>query len=325
MHAITGCDSLLGTKIIDLLQQDEKDIRCLSVAQDEEALACALTGCSALFHCEEHLDFSNRSQEFFDINVTGTEKIIQAAVKAKVNRILYVSSIAAAGPSQSQKALSEAHEPNPLPAPYQDTKFKAEEAALRFAQENDIEVVIVRPGFLVGAGSNYAAACFSLYANSMIRIHPGSSKHIYSLIGADDAAAGCIAAMKKGRSGEVYYLTGDQPMQTAEILNLFSELSGLPSAFKLSAPLPLLLIFSSIKNAIPGINDDLLTHEFIENYLTWNWIFSNDKAKQELSFSPRPIRQDWLETIIWAAEQGYLKKSIADKVKEHALKIKTAI
>ncbi|MBS4032392.1 MAG: NAD-dependent epimerase/dehydratase family protein [Clostridiales bacterium] len=322
MHAITGCDSLLGMKIASLLRERKEDVQCVSVTQDEESLASALTGCDTLYHCEEHIEFSNRSQEFFDFNVIGTENLLQAAVKAKVRRVLYVSSIGAAGPSQSFRAITEAHAPKPLPAPYQDTKFQAEEVVMRFAQESNIEVVIVRPSFLVGAGASYAATCFSLYANSFIRTVPGSRKHVYSLIGADDAAAGCLAAMEKGRSGEVYYLTGDDPLQMADILNLFSELSGLPRALGLSLPLPLLLIVSSLKNALPGLKEDLLSHEFIENYLTWNWIFSNDKAKHELGFSPRPIREDWLETILWAVEQGYVKKSKAEQVREHVMRKK---
>ena len=315
MIAITGTGSVLGDRIATLLRRRGGDVKPLEIGTVDE-LKKALRGCKYLYHCHEHFSLSNQSQVFFDENVTATETLLEAAAAAGVRRVLVVSSIAAAGPTYRQRLRTENDPAEPLPAPYQETKRMAEKAALRIAEETGMEVVIARPAFLIGKGVRHAALLFAAYANSTLRAIPCGRNHTYNFIGVDDAAKGCLLAMEKGKPGEVYYLADDENIDLSATLTLFSQLSGLPPFRNIKIPLPFMLILIQLRNLIPVVErSEVITAEFVESYLIWYWIFSNEKAKKELGFFPSPNAQAWRETISWAVEEGYLRQPAASMVK----------
>lgn len=313
MIAVTGANNALGDKVRNLLSGQGQAVVIVDRIDDA---ANVLRGCETVYHCLEHFNVANRSAEFYLTNVEATEKLMHAAAEAGVRRVLVVSSIAAAGPALSKKLRTEADEADPLPAPYQETKHLGEKAALRVAKETGVEVVIVRPSFIVGKGTHFTALCFAAYANSALRLIPDSRNHIYNFIGLEDAAKGCILAMERGNPGEIYYLTGDEHLTIQDTLALFSKLSGLPPARNITVPLPLVLISIHAQSYFPGKKNEIITSEFIENYVTWNWVFSNMKAKKGLGFYPKPIDRSWREAILWSAEQGFLCPSATDTVKK---------
>jgi dihydroflavonol-4-reductase len=315
MFAVTGSDSALGRKIVTLLKERGVEVKPLD---NLDEAANNIQGCQAVYHCLEYFDVSNRSQEFYDTNVEGTEKLMRAAVTAGVKRVLLVSSIAAAGPQDNLHLRTEEDPAEPLPAPYQETKKMGEEKAQEIAGETGMELVIVRPSFLVGKGAKYPALWFAAFANSLLRVIPCGRNSVYNFIGIDDAAEGCILAMEKGQSGEVYTLAADEHLSLQHTLALFSELSGLPPVRNVVAPMPLMLLTIHLRELLPGLKpSESITGEFIESYLNWSWVFSNQKAKKELGFAPKPIEQYWEETILWAAKQKLLRQHAADTVKNN--------
>jgi dihydroflavonol-4-reductase len=120
--------------------------------------------------------------------------------------------------------------------------------------------------------------------------------------------------MEKGHSGEIYILAADEHYTLKDVLDLFARYSGLPPVRDFCIPMPLLILSSWFQK------DSVLNTEMIENFLTWNWIFDNAKAKKALGFAPKEARRAWLETIIWAAENGYLPRKVARKVLDYALR-----
>ncbi len=90
--------------------------------------------------------------EFRQVNVAGTENLARQAARAGVKRFVYVSSIKVNGEATEGAAkFSESDVPNPQD-PYGVSKFEAEEALHRVAVETGLEVVIVRPPLVYGAG-----------------------------------------------------------------------------------------------------------------------------------------------------------------------------
>jgi dihydroflavonol-4-reductase len=316
MIALTGANHVLAQTISAILHSRGQDTRILGTEADQWQEE--LQGCRTVYHCLEHLDVSNRSQEFYDINVTATERLMRAAAAAGVRRVLHVSSIVAAGPAQHYNLRTEDEPADPLPAPYAETKRMGEKAALRIAAETGVEVVIVRSAFMVGRGTRFTARYFAAFAHSKFRAIPGNRHHTYNFIGLEDCAHGCILAMEKGQNNEIYTLAGDAHLTLQHTMQLFSQLSGLPPARDIQIPLFVLLLAVQSRNAVPGIKKDLaMTPEFVESYLTWNWIFSNEKAKRELGFAPTPIENSWQDAILWATESGMVHRPIAERVKDY--------
>lgn len=90
--------------------------------------------------------------EFLKVNLQGTENLARQAARAGVKRLVYVSSIKVNGEgAEGQRGFSESDRPNP-PDPYGISKWQAEQALQRIAQDTGLEAVIVRPPLVYGPG-----------------------------------------------------------------------------------------------------------------------------------------------------------------------------
>ena len=90
--------------------------------------------------------------EFLKVNLHGTKNLAEQAVKAGVKRFVYVSSIKVnGGETLGQHSYTEQDVPAPQD-PYGISKWKAEQALQRIAQNTSLEVVVVRPPLVYGPG-----------------------------------------------------------------------------------------------------------------------------------------------------------------------------
>ena len=90
--------------------------------------------------------------EFLEVNLHGTVNLAQQATRAGVKRLVYVSSIKVNGEQTgATQSFTELDEANPQD-PYAISKWQAEQALQRIAQETGLEVVIVRPPLVYGPG-----------------------------------------------------------------------------------------------------------------------------------------------------------------------------
>jgi nucleoside-diphosphate-sugar epimerase len=96
-------------------------------------------------------DSENPLEEFRKVNVQGTENLARQAAQAGVKRLVYVSSIKVNGEQTADTPFSEIDLPHPLD-PYGISKMEAEQALHRVARETGLEIVIVRPPLVYGAG-----------------------------------------------------------------------------------------------------------------------------------------------------------------------------
>ena len=103
-------------------------------------------------------NFANPLAEFRKVNVEGTQQLAQSAVNAGVKRFVYVSSVKVNGEQTGLSPFTELDIPNPQD-PYGVSKWEAEQGLKRIAEETSMEVVIIRPPLVYGAGvkANFAS------------------------------------------------------------------------------------------------------------------------------------------------------------------------
>ena len=102
-------------------------------------------------------NFANPLAEFRKVNVEGTQQLAQSAVNAGVKRFVYVSSVKVNGEQTGLSPFTELDIPNPQD-PYGVSKWEAEQGMMRIAEKTGMEVVIIRPPLVYGAGvkANFA-------------------------------------------------------------------------------------------------------------------------------------------------------------------------
>ena len=175
---------------------------------DPASLEPALRGVSLVFHAAAQSAYWRRPQDVLQAAVDGTRNVVEAACQSGVRRVVLTSSVAALGVPAPDCLLDESHFFN-LPQGrflYGYSKSRSEEAARRAAGP-DLELVIVNPSIVLGAGD------INRISGSIILESARGRAFVYTDGGAnyvhiDDVTAGHLAAAARGRPGERYILGG---------------------------------------------------------------------------------------------------------------------
>ncbi|MCF7568396.1 NAD-dependent epimerase/dehydratase family protein [Sabulilitoribacter arenilitoris] len=121
---------------------------------DIPLLSNAFKGVSYVYHCAAFVSFEpNKYQLLRRTNIEGTANIVNLCISNNIKKLCYVSSIATTGNTTNNEPITENTEWNPEDdnSVYAITKYGAEMEVWRATQEG-LNVVIVNPGLILGAG-----------------------------------------------------------------------------------------------------------------------------------------------------------------------------
>lgn len=120
---------------------------------DIPALEIAFKGVTHVYHCAALISFDpNDYEKLLKTNVEGTANVVNLCLSKKIQKLCYVSSIAAIGKSEGSTAATEENEWNEFNANvYALSKHSAEMEVWR-GKEEGLSVVIVNPGVILGPG-----------------------------------------------------------------------------------------------------------------------------------------------------------------------------
>jgi nucleoside-diphosphate-sugar epimerase len=171
---VTGATGFLGRHLVQRLLREGEEVRVLARTSQTAArlqglgvsvvggdvrrwssLRQAVQGADVVFHCAGKVEPTGRWIDFLEVNVLGTERMIQAALEHDVRRIVHVSSIGIYGPRPEGAVVSEAdgYDPNPgARGFYTRSKIEADQMALWYAAERSAPVTVIRPGTIYGPG-----------------------------------------------------------------------------------------------------------------------------------------------------------------------------
>src|SRR4051812_45813052 len=168
---VTGGSGFIGGRLIERLRREGLDVHALVRSDDSaatvkrlgaqpvrgdldavDAMRDGARGCEYAFHAAAKVEDWGRPEDFERINVQGTRNALTAAADAGVRRFVHVGTEAALLAGQPLVNVTEAAPLRPdSPAPYSSSKAKAEQA-VRDANRDGFETVVVRPRFVWGRG-----------------------------------------------------------------------------------------------------------------------------------------------------------------------------
>jgi len=270
---------------------------------DLDSLARAADGTRWVFHVAAVAEYwRQRPAEVIRGAVEGTRNVVRACRQAGVARLILTSSLAALGVPEHGELLTESNVFN-LPvkrSPYGFAKRQAEVEALQ-AAGNSLEVVIVNPSIVLGAGDVHQIS------GSLVIEAARGRTFLYTrggtnVVHVDDVAAGHLAAAERGRSGERYLLGGEN-LAYQQLFTLLAEVVG-------TRPPWLLLPDWAVEPTASLI--DLVRHvirlplEGNQLRLSKQRLFCDtSKARRELGLTrTRPARQAIVEALAWYRARG---------------------
>ena len=151
--AVQGKVFAIGRNVID---EYRNNFYIKSIEGNTDYSDCLLNQ-DVIVHCAARAHIMNEVvsdplTEYRRVNVDGTLNFARQAAEASVKRFIYISSIKVNGESTTGSlAFTEKDIPNPLD-PYGVSKYEAEEGLKKIAAESGMEVVIIRPPLVYGAG-----------------------------------------------------------------------------------------------------------------------------------------------------------------------------
>jgi nucleoside-diphosphate-sugar epimerase len=266
-----------------------------SVAQ----LTAQMQGADALVHAagmyEVGIKTSHRSR-MWEANVGATERVLDAAVAAKVPRIVYVSTVGVFGDTHG-KTVDETYRRDlaeGFVTYYDETKFRAHEAAEK-RLDNGAPIVIVQPSQVYGPNDH------SLTSAQIEQAYQGKLSFAaltdtgVAWVHVDDLASGIVAALDKGRVGQSYLLAGEC-LRLKDAIGLAARLGGHRPP-RLTMPTSLLRLVAPLNDrlgGLPGMPANM--REVIRGGDGVTYWGSHDKASRELGFRPRSLEQGIRDT-----------------------------
>jgi dihydroflavonol-4-reductase len=193
---------------------------------DRQSIASALDGCDAVIHCAAVYSFwSSAPDRIYEVNVEGTKNVLEEAARAKVNRVVYTSTVSTVKFHRDRSATEEDHpEPSELTGHYKKSKYLAEKVALEKA-EKGLPVVVVNPTYPVGPWDVKPTPSGRVVVDFLKGKVPAYVNTGLNVVDVEDVAKGHVLALERGRVGE-RYLLGNRNMSLEEILRTLASLTG---------------------------------------------------------------------------------------------------
>ncbi|MEE8137512.1 MAG: hopanoid-associated sugar epimerase [Thermoanaerobaculia bacterium] len=324
---LTGATGFLGGHLLQALLAQGARVRCLvrqssprrnleglSVEvvmgdlRDAASIRRAVEGCVQVYHCAaDYRLFSRRPEELYQSNVEGTRNVLRAAAAARVERMVYTSSVGALG-LRADGAAADETTPVSLPdmvGHYKRSKYLAERVAEEWAARG-LPVVIVNPSTPVGEGDVKPTATGKMILDFLNRRTPAYVDTGLNLIDVRDVARGHLLAAEKGRVGEKYIL-GNRNMTLREIFDTLACLTGLkPPRLKLPHWIPLLYAAADTALARLGRREPGVPLEAVK-LSRHKMFFDASKAVRELGLPQTPVEEPLLRAVRWFEENGYVR------------------
>ncbi len=320
---LTGGHGFVGSHLVRLLVESGDHVRCLSRRPEPPArlqglpveivpgdlgsargFGPALEGVEEVWHLGALTRARTRS-EMLRVNTRGTLALAEAARRAGVRRFVFCSSLAAVGPSEDGRPLTEEAPLRPRTV-YGLSKRLAEEGL--FGSQAGLEVVVLRPPAVYGPYDRDLLALFRGAARGVLPVVGGAGRRL-SLIYAPDLAEGLLRAGRAPASaGRCWFVTRD-PVLTQQAL-----VEGLAAALgrgvlRLSLPTSAARLLGSLTSLGAQLTGGtpLLTRERVREIGEGHWVCSGEGLAQALGWRARtPLEAGLAATAAWYRQHGWL-------------------
>ena len=168
----------------------------------------------------------NALEEFRRVNVDGTLAVAEMAVRARVARFVFVSSIGVLGNASGSRTFEEGDAPAPV-EPYAVSKWEAEQALRSLGEKWGLEIVVVRPPLVYGPRVKGNFLRLLRLLNMRVPLPFGSIHNCRSYIGVHnlcDLLASC--AFHPAANGRTFHVADGEDVSTPELLQLIAAAMG---------------------------------------------------------------------------------------------------
>jgi nucleoside-diphosphate-sugar epimerase len=304
---VTGGSGFIGGRLVERLVGEGRQVRALARSDaaaarvkslgaepvrgdlgDRASLATGAAGATVAFHLAAYLGEWGPWEDFERGNVEGTANALAACAEAGVRRFVHCGTEAAL---MAGEPLVHVDETAPLrpdsPAPYSASKAQAE-LAVRAANRDGFETVALRPRFVWGKGDTTLLPGMVELVEKGKFAWVGGGRNVTDTAHVDNVVEGLILAAEKGRPGEAYFITDDEPIVFREFVSAMLRTQGAEPpdrSLPAWAAKPMARICETAWKLLPLKGEPPMT-SFRAWILTQECTIDIAKAKRELGYAP---------------------------------------
>ena len=327
MDLVTGATGFVGSHVVSQLLarggkvrvlvrpgSPAKNLQGMEVERfqgdltDLGSLKAAMAGCRGVYHvAADYRLWAPDPSALYRNNVVGTRNMLEAAREAKVERMVYTSTVGALGHAHDGCG---ADEETPVSlhdmiGHYKRSKFLAE-AEVTAAARAGLPVVIVNPSTPVGSRDVKPTPTGRMIVDFLNGRMPAYVETGLNLIDVEDVAAGHLLAMEKGQPGRRYIL-GHRNLSLKEILEMLSKISGRPApTVRLPHAVALGVAAVSTLGSLVTRRPPLVSWESARMSKR-KMFFNSDKAVRDLGLPQGSVEEALSKAVFWFRKNGYVR------------------
>ena len=324
---LTGGSGFLGSWVAEQLAAEGHAVRALvrptsdkralekltgvefafGAVEDRPSLTAAVAGVEAIVHVAGIVK-ARRPADFFAVNTQGTKNLLDAALaRGGIRRFVYVSSLAAMGPSKDGTPVHEDAEPNPV-THYGRSKLEAERAVLEAGSR--MPVTVIRPPMIYGPRDRETLAFFTSINNGVLPMM-GDGGNTLSIIYVEDCAAAVVRAVtaEGAPSGKAYFVEDGKVYVWREALKDLEAALGKRAFMRVGMPMPVIKVAAAASQLWGALTNtaQMLTLDKVNELTQQHWVCSGDGARRDLGWTAKVQWQQGVQNAVkWYREQGWL-------------------
>lgn len=259
----------------------------------------ALAGCATVFHVAGEVAMCDR--ERLAVNLEGTRRVIAAAGRAGVGRIVFTSSAATIGEAHGAIGSEATPHPGVYLSDYARTKHHAETAAFADAAALGIDLVSVNPSSVQGPGRVHGSArIFIGFLSGRLR---WAVRTRMPIVFVDDMVEAHLLAEQRGIPGERYLINGWSPT-VAEAVALLGRIAGVDHRVRYLPPWLFMTAATLVEFAWKPLRKEPPLCRAMAREVAHGHVFDTTKSQRDLGLAYTPPEQWLARTITWYREQG---------------------
>ncbi len=276
---------------VEIVEGDITDFNSISPLFGDVDIVFHLAGIISIMSGQDEL--------LYRVNVMGTRNVVEACLKNNVDRLIYTSSVHALKEPPHGTPIDETcfYKPEYSRGGYDRTKAQASLEVLEGVKKG-LNAVIVCPSGIIGPCDYNISQMGQLILNYMNGDMKAYIEGAYDFVDVRDVAEGLILACRRGESGESYILSGEK-ITVQELMCALEEITGVKR--------PWLKVPHWMANAAGKLTplyyrnreSKPLFTSYSTDVLVSNCNINNFKARKELGYDPRPLKESLKDSVEW--------------------------
>lgn len=301
--AITGIGGFIGLRMVQRARERGWQVRGIDVSpgaaqrareqgaeafvgdiNDAVLLQRCFSGADIVFHTAAIVEEDGARELYERVNVAGTRSVCQAAEAQHVRQLVQLSSVMVYGFNYPDGVTEEGpfRDDGNI---YNETKLRSERVALAFHRPGRLEVTVIRPGDVYGAGSvPWVLRPLELLKQGLFRL-PDGGRGVINHVHVDNLLDGVFLALEKNAGGECFTISDGVATECREFFAHHARMLGrqgvptAPGALLLAGVAVLAWGYRLLGRKPPASAAGI-------HFLRRRGVYSIDKARRLLGYAP---------------------------------------